>query len=64
VIVTAAPELMPPNLLGQLKPGGTMVIPAGIESDRQLLRVTKGAEEHIKAREIMPVRFAPFVTSH
>jgi len=29
VMVTAAPELMPPPLIYQLKPGGKMVIPAG-----------------------------------
>ncbi len=64
VIVTAAPELMPPHLLGQLKPGGTMVIPAGIESAQQLLLVTKDAEGRIKTREMMPVRFSQLVTSH
>ena len=64
VIVTAAPELMPPPLLSQLKPGGTMVIPAGIESAQQLLLVTKDAEGRIETREIMQVRFAQLVTSH
>ncbi len=64
VIVSAAPELMPPHLLGQLKPRGTMVIPAGIESAQQLLLVTKDDGGRIKTREIMPVRFAQLVTSH
>ena len=64
VMVTAAPELMPPHLLGQLKPGGTMVIPAGIESAQQLLLVTKNAEGRIKTREMMAVRFSQLVTSH
>ena len=64
VMVTAAPELMPPHLLGQLKPGGVMVIPAGIESAQQLLHVTKNAAGRIKTREIMPVRFSQLITSH
>ena len=64
VMVTAAPELMPPHLLGQLKSGGTMVIPAGFESSQQLLHVTKDAAGRIKTREVMPVRFSQLVTSH
>jgi protein-L-isoaspartate(D-aspartate) O-methyltransferase len=55
---------MPPHLLGQLKLGGTMVIPAGIESAQQLLLVTKDDEGRIKTREMMPVRFSQLVTSH
>jgi protein-L-isoaspartate(D-aspartate) O-methyltransferase len=30
IMVTAAPDLIPPALLQQLKPGGRMVIPTGI----------------------------------
>src|SRR5205807_2084359 len=30
IVVTAAPDLIPPPLLAQLKPGGKMVIPTGI----------------------------------
>ena len=33
IIVTAAPELIPPALIYQLKPGGKMVIPAGLPDD-------------------------------
>src|SRR5262245_40616100 len=37
VIVTAAPDLIPPPLIGQLKAGGKMVIPAGLPETQQLM---------------------------
>jgi protein-L-isoaspartate(D-aspartate) O-methyltransferase len=58
VIVTAAPELMPPALLQQLKPGGRMVLPAGLSESQKLLLVEKGTDGRIAAREILPVRFS------
>jgi len=64
VIVAAAPELMPPSLLGQLKAGGRMVIPAGIPDAQQLILVEKDARGRLNTTEILPVRFAPLVTSH
>src|SRR5919204_4394326 len=42
VIVTAAPDLIPPPLLHQLKSGGKMVIPAGLPDAQQLVLVEKG----------------------
>jgi protein-L-isoaspartate(D-aspartate) O-methyltransferase len=64
VIVAAAPELIPPALIQQLKPGGRMVIPAGLEEAQQLLRVDKDADGRTAAREVIPVRFARLITSH
>jgi protein-L-isoaspartate(D-aspartate) O-methyltransferase len=58
VIVTAAPELIPPTLIYQLKPGGRMVIPAGLPEDQQLIVVDKGLDGSISTREIFPVRFS------
>lgn len=58
IIVTAAPQLVPPPLLGQLKAGGRMVIPAGLPESQQLLLVEKDAEGRISMREILPVRFS------
>jgi protein-L-isoaspartate(D-aspartate) O-methyltransferase len=37
VIVTAAPDLIPPPLIHQLKAGGKMVIPAGLPNTQQLI---------------------------
>jgi protein-L-isoaspartate(D-aspartate) O-methyltransferase len=41
VIVTAAPDLVPPPLIDQLKNGGKMVVPAGLPDAQQLLLVDK-----------------------
>src|SRR6516165_4865105 len=41
VIVTAAPDLIPPPLIHQLKAGGKMVIPAGLPDAQQLVLVEK-----------------------
>ncbi len=64
IIVAAAPELMPPSLLQQLKPGGRMVIPAGLEDQQQLLLVEKSPTGKVETQEVLPVRFAPLIVSH
>jgi protein-L-isoaspartate(D-aspartate) O-methyltransferase len=58
VIVTAAPELIPPSLIYQLKPGGKMVIPAGLPEGQQLVLVEKDARGSVSAREIFAVLFS------
>ena len=58
IIVTAAPDLVPPGLLYQLAPGGRMVIPAGLADAQQLLLVEKDAAGATSMREILPVRFS------
>ncbi len=57
VIVTAAPELLPPPLLRQLKPGGRMVIPAGLAEAQKLMLVEKDGEGKLRTREVLRVRF-------
>ncbi len=64
VIVTAAPELIPPALLQQLKPGGRMVIPAGIPEQQQLLLVEKDETGRTTTRDVIPVAFSRLITSH
>jgi protein-L-isoaspartate(D-aspartate) O-methyltransferase len=60
ILVTAAPEKVPPPLLQQLKRGGRMVIPVGRVSDVQsLLVLEKDEEGRIQERDILPVRFVP-----
>jgi len=58
IIVTAAPDLIPPSLIYQLKTGGKMVIPAGLPDAQQLLLVEKDAGDRVSTREILPVRFS------
>jgi len=58
IMVTAAPDLIPPALLQQLKPGGRMVIPTGIPDQQQLILVEKNAQGRISTRDILPVRFS------
>ena len=58
VIVTAAPDLIPPMLIQQLKPGGRMVIPAGLPETQKLLLVEKGADGRTQTKEILRVRFS------
>ncbi len=55
-------DLVPAALIHQLKPGGRMVIPAGIEEAQQLMIVDKAADGRIDIREALPVRFSPLIT--
>lgn len=64
ILVAAAPELLPPALVQQLRPGGRMVVPAGLSDAQQLLVVDKGPDGRIKTREVLQVVFAPLITSH
>lgn len=58
VMVTAAPDLIPPSLINQLKPGGRMMIPAGLSENQQLILLEKSANGRLATREILPVRFS------
>jgi protein-L-isoaspartate(D-aspartate) O-methyltransferase len=58
VIVTAAAELVPPALLQQLRPGGRMVLPAGLAGDQKLTVVEKDAGGRARTQELMPVQFS------
>jgi protein-L-isoaspartate(D-aspartate) O-methyltransferase len=58
VIVTAAPDLIPPPLINQLKAGGRMVIPVGLPDAQQLVLVDKDVNGRVKTKEIMRVSFS------
>jgi protein-L-isoaspartate(D-aspartate) O-methyltransferase len=61
VIGTAAPESVPPKVLGQLKRGGRMVIPIGPQGGAQeLLRIVRSRHGGIpRVERLLPVRFVP-----
>ena len=58
VIVTAAPDLLPPPLIHQVKAGGKMVIPAGLPNTQQLILAEKLANGRMAMKEILAVRFS------
>ena len=58
VIVTAAPDLIPPPLINQLKAGGRMVIPVGLPDAQELVVVDKDLNGRVKTKEIMRVLFS------
>jgi len=62
IIVTAAPEEIPQNLVEQLKPGGRMILPVGPQWwGQDLLILEKDAEGNVNTQQSFPVRFVPMV---
>ncbi|MDP8298801.1 MAG: protein-L-isoaspartate(D-aspartate) O-methyltransferase [Candidatus Tantalella remota] len=59
IIVTAAPPEIPETLIGQLKPGGRMIVPVG--SFYQQLQMITRTEEGYDTESLLPVRFVPMV---
>jgi len=65
IIVTAAAARVPPPLIGQLAPGGRMVIPIGDRFTTQyLMLITRSPEGRIQTRQVLPVRFVPLTGEH
>ena len=61
IVVTAAPETIPPPLVDQLRVGGRMVIPLGPQGAAQELVVAeKQADGSMARRRVLPVAFVPF----
>ena len=59
VMVTAAPDEVPPALIQQLKIGGLMASPVG--SAYQELRILRRTSQGMETLRTMPVRFVPMV---
>jgi protein-L-isoaspartate(D-aspartate) O-methyltransferase len=57
IIVTAAPPTIPQPLLDQLKVGGRLVVPVGVDV-QQLVRITR-TESGFREERLVPVRFVP-----
>jgi len=61
ILLTAAPEDPPANLLDQLKPGGIMVLPVGQSGAIQSLIKVRKTAEGLDYTELCDVRFVPLV---
>ncbi len=59
IIVTAAPDHVPPALVEQLREGGRLVLPVG-RFAQDLLRVRRTAKGIVQ-ENLLPVRFVPMV---
>ena len=57
IIVTAAPDEVPPKLVEQIKIGGVMVIPVGTVT--QQLRILRRTSAGMETLGTLPVRFVP-----
>ncbi len=58
IIVTCAPEKVPPPLIEQLKDGGRMIIPVGPVWDQELVLLRKQGGS-LERQAVLPVRFVP-----
>jgi protein-L-isoaspartate(D-aspartate) O-methyltransferase len=61
IIVTAAPDTMPQNLVEQLKEGGKMIIPVGNLYSAQELKLITKKDGRIIEEDLLSVRFVPMV---
>jgi protein-L-isoaspartate(D-aspartate) O-methyltransferase len=59
IMVTAAPDDVPPALVAQLRVGGRMAIPVG--STLQELKILRRTEGGVETLQTLPVRFVPMV---
>jgi len=64
ILVTAAPDSIPPTLIHQLKDGGKMMIPVGEVHAVQSLKLLVKDDESYITRELLLVRFVPMVEDY
>lgn len=60
IIVSAAAPGVPQTLVGQLAPGGRMVIPVG-NADQQVLKLVRNHGDHISETILEGCRFVPLI---
>jgi len=58
IMVTCAPDKIPPPLIEQLRDGGKMIIPVGGGMNQELLLLEKKGDR-IEQQSVLPVRFVP-----
>jgi len=65
IVVTAVASHIPPPLIKQMKPGGRMIIPVGVQFMTQyLVLVIKASDGKVSTRQILPVHFVPLTGGH
>jgi protein-L-isoaspartate(D-aspartate) O-methyltransferase len=60
VLVTAAPERIPPPLIDQLAVGGRLVAPVGSQGDTQWITILEKTPQGVVEKRTIPVQFVPF----
>lgn len=58
IIVTCAPDKIPPPLIEQLRDGGQMIIPVGGGLSQELILLRKKGDT-VEQQSVLPVRFVP-----
>lgn len=58
IVVTCAPDQIPPALVAQLRDGGRMIIPVGGGMEQELVLLSKHGNL-IEKHSVLPVRFVP-----
>ena len=63
ILVTCGAEVLPTELLHQLKVGGKMVIPLGKTDEQILMRFTKRSEREFEREEFGAYKFVPMLNN-
>ena len=61
IMVTAAPEVVPQSLLEQLSIGGRMVVPVGLRSGAQTLKLITRTQKGYDEKTLESVKFVPML---
>ena len=64
IIVTCAPERVPPALSAQLIDGGRLVLPVGTQGDYQVLYLLRRQGKQVRTQRIFEVAFVPLIGMH
>lgn len=62
ILVTAAPDEVPAELIEQLAIGGTLIIPVGGSEGQQLKKITKKSALHCDTKIVEAVNFVPLLS--
>lgn len=62
ILVTAAADQVPSELLEQLKPGGRLVMPLGPQEMQRLTVIDKADDGQTSVQKLLPVRFSQLET--